>query len=118
MLKKQYRLKNKLAFNATYKQRKIYSDNLMIVYVGREKKSQETPTKVAFVVSKKFHKRAVKRNRIKRLMRESYRLALKYNQIPAFQRYMSLIFMPKQSALGTDFASVQKSLHNLCEKLS
>ncbi len=118
MLKKQYRLKNRLAFSATYKQRNTISNEFMVAYLGREKKDAGMSTKVGFVVSKKFHKRAVKRNRTKRVIREVYRLALKSNEINEFQRYQSVIFIPKNKALGADFKTIQNSLHSLCKKLS
>ena len=76
MLPKQYRLKKKIAFNATYRTGVSYHQNGIIMFCGK-KKDDEYPTKIGFVVSKKIHKRAVKRNRIKRLMRESLRLYIK-----------------------------------------
>ena len=118
MLQNKYRLKNRMAFTATYKQKKVVSDEFLILYLGKEKKDIDFPTKVGFVVSKKFHKRAVKRNKIKRFMREAYRLSLKSGEVELLQRYMSLIFMPKNSALGADFKTIQNSLKNLLKKLS
>ena len=118
MLQKKYRLKNKMAFTATYKQKKVVSNEFLILYLGKEKNDADYPTKVGFVVSKKFHKRAVKRNKTKRLMREAYRVGLKSGEMELLQRYMSLIFMPKSSALGADFKTIQNSLQNLLKKLS
>jgi ribonuclease P protein component len=46
---------------------------------------QDSPVKIAFSVSKKKIKRANKRNRIKRLLRESYRL-----QKTEFSNYLSV----------------------------
>ena len=77
MIPKKYRLKNKKAFDATYKNRKIVSDSMLTLYVGKPKKDLDTPTKFGFVVSKKYHKRAVKRNRIRNENRETILLTEK-----------------------------------------
>jgi RNase P protein component len=45
-----------------------------IVWKKQEKLPGESPAQVAFSVPKRLFKRAVDRNRLKRLMRESYRL--------------------------------------------
>ena len=81
MLNKRYRLKKHSAFSATYRAKNSVADEFMILYLGKEKTNDEIPTRAGFVVSKKIHKRSVKRNRIKRLMRESYRLALKNSEL-------------------------------------
>lgn len=117
MLPKQFRLKNKKTFDATYKNRKVVSDSMLTIYLGREKKSLETPTKGGFVVSKKYHKRAVKRNRIKRLLREVCRLAIKHQQLGNLNKYMSFIILPKDTAIGAKFCDVQASFYKLLERI-
>lgn len=117
MLPKQYRLKNKKAFDATYKNRKVVSNSMLTIYLGREKKDASTPTKIGFVVSKKYHKRAVKRNRIKRLMRETCRLALKGHSLANLNKYMSFIVIPKDTALSAKFVDVQTSFYKLLERI-
>ena len=60
-------LKKEKDFNAVFKKgKKVYSSSLTLIYLEAEQ------TKVGFVVSKK-HGNSVKRNRIKRLLRESFR---------------------------------------------
>lgn len=118
MLKKIYRLKKKSAFNATYKIRHSYSSGGIVLWVGKIKTNSEYPTKVGFVVSKKTHKRSVKRNRLKRLMRESYRLLLKDNEIPYAQKYMSLIFVGYERSLKNDFAETKKNINKLLSNLN
>ena len=108
MLPKEYRLKKRAAFSATYKTGKTLHKDGITVFIGKEKQI-ETPTKVGFVVSKKIHKRAVKRNRIKRLMREVYRLMLKNGEVDFVQKRLSIIFMGRQGALNSNITCVLPS---------
>ena len=110
MLKKKYRLKKYSAFNATYKIRNMVADNNMCIYFGKEKTNKEMTTKIAFVVSKKIHKRAVVRNRIKRLMRESFRLLIKENKVENINKYLSVICVAKKSAINASFHDIDNSL--------
>lgn len=125
MLKKQFRLKSKSAFNATYKIKNSTHKGGVTLFAGIKKDEilpQPTEyskkiTKVGFVVSKKTHKRAVKRNRLKRLMRESYRLLLKSGDLGFSQEYLSLIFVGHSNAVGKDFKEIQKCVKTLIDGL-
>ena len=116
MLPKKFRLKNKVAFNATYRVNNSHKKNGVILIAGLKKKN-DTPTKVGFVVSKKTHKRAVKRNRLKRLMRESYRLLLKDGDLGNSQEYMSMIFLGRERALEMDFNKMKYTIKALLMEL-
>ena len=121
MLKKCYRLKNKYAFSATYKKKNIVADDYFVFYLGKEKENQEYPTRFGFVVSKKISKRAVKRNKIKRLAREVVRLTLKdvaSERHKAISKHISIIILPKPNALGAEFSIVKNSIENLISKIS
>ena len=87
------------------------------MFAGIKKKEPEEITKVGFVVSKKTHKRAVRRNKLKRLMRESYRLLLKDNDLANSQNYMSLIFVGYEKALGKNFDEIKTIVKHLLEEL-
>ena len=126
MLPKQYRLKRRNAFQATYKVKNSTHSGGVTLYAGilktaiKQEDENNTffpPTKVGFVVSKKVHKRAVKRNRLKRLMRESYRLLLKENDLANSQKYLSLIFVASEKLLDKDFDYVKTNIKNLLEKI-
>ena len=114
MLKRKYRLTKNSAFNATYRIKHSYCKSGIILWVGKEK-TENFPTRTAFVVSKKTHKRAVRRNRLKRLMRESYRLFLKNGSIQNSQKYMSLIFVGQNKALGKNFKEIQSIMFELLD---
>lgn len=114
MLPKEYRLKKRSAFGATYKTGKTLHKDGITVFIGKEKQI-ETPTRVGFVVSKKIHKRAVKRNRIKRLMRESYRLLIKEGAVS--DKYISLIFVASSKLLNMNFKEVDSAIRKLVYKL-
>ena len=99
MLKKNNRLKSKKAFIATYKNNNVINSEMLILHIGKNKTDKNCPTRVGFVVSKKVHKRAVKRNRIKRLLREVIRLMYKSNDTSTIDNYQSLIFTAKKKLL-------------------
>jgi ribonuclease P protein component len=113
MLQKKYRLKKYSAFNATYRLKNTVANRDLCIYFGKEKTSDDITTKIAFVVSKKIHKRAVVRNRIKRLMRESIRLIIKNNEFNNIHKYISIIFIARSNAINKNFNEIDFSVRNL-----
>ncbi len=117
MLKKQFRLKKQSAFAATYRIKNSYHLDGIVLWVGKKKDDLKFPTKAGFVVSKKTHKRAVKRNRLKRLMRESYRILQKEDSLGNSQNFMSLIFVGFEKALDKDFGEMKDVIYRLISKI-
>jgi ribonuclease P protein component len=82
-LGKNERLKSRKAIECLFKEGKsfsmfpfriIYQFNSPIIINDKNAPQKKGNLRAAFSVSKKYFKRAIDRNRIKRLMRESYRL--------------------------------------------
>lgn len=113
MLQKKYRLKKYSAFIATYRVNNVVSDKNLCIYFGKEKTDVDVYTKFAFVVSKKIHKRAVVRNRIKRLMRESVRKIINKKDNDFLNNYLSVIFVAKKTSIGASFSDIDSSITEL-----
>ena len=80
------RLKKEKDFVAVFnKGKRIYSKDLTLIYLPKES------IKVGFAVSKK-HGKSVVRNKIKRLLRESFRSFL-----PKIEQNFFFVFLPKIS---------------------
>ena len=116
MLRKKYRLKNEKAFSATFRVRNCKSNEFLTLYVGKEKSDEKIPTKAGFVVSKKIHKRAVKRNKIKRRLREIYISAVKNHLADNLQKSLSLIFIARGKALDASFSELENAVLDLMKK--
>lgn len=117
MLPRQYRLKKRSAFNATYKTGKSFHYKGITLFCGKEKNTQN-PTRIGFVVSKKIHKRAVRRNRIKRLMRETVRLYIKNSDNSFETKYISLIFVATTSILDKNFEEIDYRIKKLVSMIN
>lgn len=116
MLRKENRLKSNRSFNATYRNNNSFSDNSIVLYTGQEKTDRNCPTRVGFVVSKKIHKRAVIRNKIKRLMRENVRQMIKNNSFN--DDYQSIILMARTGIKGKNYSEIKEAISNLLNKIA
>jgi len=115
------RLKTSREFTTIYNLKRSVANPLLILYVGRKKQNAEIPTKVGFVVGKKVHKRANKRNRAKRLMRETYRHIRKTDEF-LLKDYEYLIFLARTPILEANYAQVNEAVldcfKKACKRLS
>lgn len=116
MLPKSNRLKAKGEFKRTLSGKRLFGCPFFVLYglerspvssVPHAAQSVVHPTRVGFIVSKKIHKRATKRNRIRRRLRELVRHALKQGTLPNVSQYRALVFIARPDALGAKFTDLQ-----------
>ena len=99
---------------ATYYQKKFVSDEFFVLYAGKIKSDDTIPSKFGFVVSKKVHKRAVVRNKLKRRLREAVLSYIKENNTPC----MSYIINAKENSINADFNITLKSVNKLFRRIA
>ncbi len=88
---------------------------LQVVYLTVEHEG-DFPVKAGFSVSKRYFKHAVDRNRIKRLMRESYRLNKhKFYKHCNDKQVLMFIYISRKKA---DYPQVEKAMNDILSQLS
>jgi len=68
-------------------------------------KDQEAPAKIAIVISKKIEKKAVKRNKAKRLIEESFRNLEKFEELKR-KKLSYLIFLPNAKIFSATYQDI------------
>ncbi len=120
MLPSQYRLTRMKDFEILYKIGRFVGSNLVTAKVWKiepEKFPRRlyslNDLKIGFVVSTKISKSAVKRNRVKRQMREVVRLLLKAGKLkPGFM----IAIMAKKEILDSDYVEIEASVIDILKK--
>ncbi|WP_314626261.1 ribonuclease P protein component [uncultured Selenomonas sp.] len=100
-------LKKKKDFQAVYSRGKSYANRFLVLYVFRSNGFQG---KVGFAAGKKLGN-AVKRNRIKRLLRESYRM-----HQSEIEEGVSLLLVGRKAALAVKCQELEKAFLALGRK--
>lgn len=113
------RLKSRKQIGQLFKERHSVGAYPLRVFWNVVPATAEAPAiKVGFSVPKRQYKRAVHRNRLRRLMQESFRLnkALLYPVLTEhnIHLHMMLVYVGKEPS---DFATVQRKYRKLCDKL-
>ena len=101
------RIKKNSQFRFIYSRGKSYSNDKLVLYIFRNKKNIN---RIGLSVSKKVGK-SVLRNRIKRLIREGYRLNKNM-----YKRGYDLIFIARVGAKTANFKDIEKSVIYLMKK--
>lgn len=106
-LSKQGMLHKNKKFQVVYKLGKSYANRMVVLYVLS---NNDNVRRIGFAAGKKLGG-AVIRNRVKRLLRESYRL----NQFQLITG-VDLILVGRQAAIKADCMTVANAFINLCNK--
>jgi ribonuclease P protein component len=113
MLPRQNRLKEKKAFLKTLRRGKSVRDDMLLLRFDLEEGYSQTSPKIGFSVGLKFSKKAVERNKAKRLMREAVRSFLG-KILPGAE--IILCINPKLSARELNLKKLRESVNSLLIK--
>lgn len=116
-LKKVERLCSKKVIDKLFSEGESFLAFPIKVVYRKVKLPNPVPVQAGFSVSKKIFKRAVKRNRIKRLMREAYRLNKQMLPPLEEQQQLAVFFIFIGKELPT-FAQVEKAMKKALYRLS
>jgi ribonuclease P protein component len=109
MLPLKNRLKKKKDFETVFGKGSIIKNKYFFLKIF--KREENSDTRIGFIVSKKVSKKAVERNRIKRLFREVIRLNL--GKIKP--RY-DMVYIVLASARDKDLSELEKEIMSILEK--
>ena len=107
MMQKAYRLRRRSSFDVIYRRGKSFSDKYLVLLTLDGKLPQP---KVGFVVGKKVGK-AVRRNKVKRRLREIFRALL-----PDVKGHTSYVVVARSLAADLGFDQLRQSLVALLVK--
>lgn len=111
MLPKNYRFSLRTDFTRAKKEGRIFQDKFFGVIVSSQPPSAAKNSRFAFIVSKKISKKAVQRNRIRRILSEQIRVFL-----PKIKPGFDNVFLVKKDILGKTSAVVGKEVKEMLIK--
>ena len=108
MLKKEFRLRKQKDFENVFNKGFYFSNNFLSL---KTVKNGLPVSRFGFIVSKKISKKAVERNRVKRLLRESVRLT--QNNI---RTGFDMVFISRAEISGKEFREINLTVEKLLKK--
>lgn len=109
-MQKKYRLKKNRDFRRIYNQGKSTANRELVIFV------KENPNieyfRLGISVSKKIGK-AVVRNRIKRLIKETFRLFLNNHDL---KRHLDIVIIARNPTSSMDYSKFERSVKDLLKK--
>ena len=112
MLKKQYRLSTDYEFKITKKYGENVVAKFFYLYILKPQ-NYNGPTKVGIIVSNKFDKSSVHRNRIKRVYRDIVR-----KNLDKIKTGLWIIIYPRQDSQGAKYEDINFEFTNVLQKAS
>ena len=103
------KLRKNSEFRAVYRRGKSFSNSILVLYVFKNYKNKDI-NRIGISVSKKVGCSVV-RSRVKRLIRESYRL-----NCDKFKPGYDFIFIARNPIKGRSYSEVEKALVDLLSK--
>ena len=108
MLSKSYRLVKTKDFENVFKRGKFFAEEFINI---KTVENDLDISRFGFIIGKKASKKAVKRNRVKRQMREIIRLRL--NKI---KTGFDVIVMVKPEIIGKDYREIEQTVEKILKK--
>ncbi|MGD8744502.1 MAG: ribonuclease P protein component [Candidatus Woesebacteria bacterium] len=112
MFKNQNRLKTNFEFNITRKHGKRHKGEYFSIFVLKPK-DYKGPTKFGVVVPNKLHKKATKRNKLKRVFREILR-----KNLDIFPDNLWIVVHPFKNALDKSYEKISTDFNKTLQKIS
>lgn len=104
---KNHKVRKNAEFRFIYRRGKSFSNHSLVLYVHKNRKNIN---RIGISVSKKVGK-SVTRNRVKRLIKESYRL----NNIELIRGY-DLVFIARSAASEKNYDEISDAIKNLFKR--
>jgi ribonuclease P protein component len=115
------RLKREQHIDTLFRTGKAYSVlPLRFIHITLPRGEELSPVRIGFTIPKKKFRKAVQRNRIKRLIREAWRLNkhLLYPSVPADKQvHLFIIFMEGKAELDVITEAIVKGIERLKKEL-
>ncbi|MCJ7792752.1 MAG: ribonuclease P protein component [Candidatus Marinimicrobia bacterium] len=109
MLASKYRLPLRTELNRIRQEGKLIQGRLFSLQVGLAKSTQ--PSRFGFIISSKIDKKAVRRNRAKRLLSEAV------NKLrPQLRPGYEVVVLAKKKIIGADYQAIEKEFKALLNK--
>ncbi len=108
MLSQKNRLKKKRIFNLTFKKGKTFKNNFIKVKIKKNKSKEK---RVGFVAPIKNFKKATERNKVKRMLREAFKVFL--DEIPDG---VYIIFIAQPKIKNKDLQTIKKKMKDILIK--